>query len=325
MHPDWIKFLRYDPFPILLNSGDLAVQHLTRNDLLDERLDTPGILWVLPEVEKIINKQKSSGCWVYPQRGKSAHPTENYDLLQTYRTMGILIEMYGMDKSHPAIARGAEYLLNHQTEEGDIRGIFGSQYAPHYTAGMLELLIKAGFGQDSRIKVSFDWYENTRQDDGGWAWPLRTTKVSYQEAIEMPIPVKSDPVQPFSHALTGFVIRAYAAHPEFRKSPLAIKAGKLLKSRFFKPDKYPDRRAAEYWFKFQYPFWWGNLLTVLDSLSRMEFPPEDPQISQGLEWFQDNQLEDGSWPTGYGHGPKSDMDKIWVSLVVCRILKRFSL
>jgi len=175
MHPDWIKSLQYDPFQILLNSGDFAVKHFTHNDLLDENLDTPGILWVLPEVEKIITKQESSGCWVYPRRGKSAHPNENYHILQTYRTMGILIEIYGMDKSHPAIARGAEYLLHHQTGEGDIRGIFGSQYAPHYTAGILELLIKAGFGQDSRINKCFDWYKNTRQDDGGWAWPLRTT------------------------------------------------------------------------------------------------------------------------------------------------------
>ena len=325
MPPIWTRSLKYDPLPILQNSGDLAVEHFTRNDLLDEKLDTPGVLWVLPEVEKTINKQMSSGCWVYPKRGKSAHPSENYDLLQTYRTMGILIEMYGMDKSHPAIAQGAEYLLNHQAEEGDIRGIFGSQYAPHYTSGMLELLIKAGFDHDPRVKKCFDWYEKTRQEDGGWAWPLRTAKVSYQEAIEMPVPVKSDPAKPFSHALTGFVIRAYAAHPEFRKSPLAIQAGKLLKSRFFKPDKYTDRRAVNYWFKYQYPFWWGNLLTALDSLSRMEFSPEDPEIRQGLDWFQENQLENGSWPTGYGHGSKTDLNQIWISLAVCRILKRFRL
>ena len=324
MSSDWIKPLRINPLPGLLNSCDPTVRYFTHADLLDEGLDDPVILWDLPEVEKIISKQHPSGCWSYPSRGKSAHPSENYDLLQTYRTMGILIEMYGMDKTHPAISQGANYFFTHQTEEGDIRGIFGSQYAPHYTAGILELLIKVGYDQDSRIKRCFNWYEETRQEDGGWAWPLRTSKVNYQDAIEMSTPVKTDSTQPFSHALTGFVIRAFAAHQEFRKSPIAIQAGMLLKGRFFKPDKYTDRRAAEYWFKFQYPFWWGNLLTALDSLSRMEFLKEDTEISKGLNWFQENQLDSGYWPTGYGRGEKADINQVWVSLAVCRTLKRFS-
>ena len=279
----------------------------------------------LQRVEKIISKQHPSGCWVYPSRGKCAHPSENYDLLQTYRTMGILIEMYGMDKTHPAISKGAEYFLTHQAEEGDIRGIFGSQYAPHYTAGILELLIKAGFDQDSRIKKCFNWYEKNQQEDGGWAWPLRTTNVNYQDAIEMPAPVKTDTTQPFSHALTGFVIRAYAAHPEYRMSTIAIQTGTLLKGRFFKPDKYPDRRAADYWYKFQYPFWWGNLLTALDSLSRMEFSKADYEISQGLIWFQENQRPNGFWQTGYGQGKKADINQVWISLAVCRTLMQFDL
>ena len=318
-----LDLLQETTIPALIEFGDPALEFFTKRDLAGEPSAGLSDLWELPDVRKILEKQSSDGSWPYPKRAKTAHPTENYHILQTYRTLGYLIEMYGLDISHPAIDRAAEFLLEQQSEEGDIRGIFGSQYAPHYTAGILELLIKAGAGNDPRIERSFQWYENTRQDDGGWAWPLRTTKVKYQDAIELDNPVQSDCSKPFSHALTGFVIRAYAAHPEYRKKPTAAKAGELLKGRFFKQDKYTDRKAAKYWFMYQYPFWWGSLLTVLDSLSRIGFSAEDPDIQRGLAWFHDNRLESGFWPTGYGKGNKADLNQAWVALAVGRMLLRF--
>ena len=319
----WLKDLNRSPIEALLDFDDPALDYFTRRDLLGEDAGEIRDLWERPELEKLIDLQQADGSWAYPKRGKGAHPTENYHILQTFRTLGILVEMYGIDRSHPAISRAADYLLAQQSEEGDIRGIFGSQYAPHYTAGIIELIIKAGYDQDPRIKKAFQWYEASRQEDGGWAWPLRTTGISYQDAIELNQPVRSDLAQPFSHALTGFVIRAYAAHPVYRTSNTARKAGELLKSRFFKPDKYSDRRNAEYWLKFQFPFWWGSLLTAMDSLSFLSFSVEDPDIRKGLEWFQANQMSTGFWPTGYGKGTKTDVNQAWVALAVCRMMKRF--
>ena len=219
-----LDLLKERTIPALLEFGDPALEFFTNRDLANEPSGRLSDVWELPDVKKILAKQSSAGSWPYPKRATTAHPTENYHILQTYRTLGYLIEMYGLDRSHPAIHRGAEFLLEQQSEEGDIRGIFGSQYAPHYTAGILELLIKAGVGNDPRIERGFQWFESTLQDDGGWAWPLRTTKVKYQDAIELDNPVQSDYTKPFSHALTGFVIRAYAAHPQYRKTPTAVKA-----------------------------------------------------------------------------------------------------
>jgi hypothetical protein len=319
----WMKSLKYNPLQPLLKFNDPALGYFTRRDLLDEHPGPADQFLENPQVIKLQAKQLPDGSWSYPAR-KNAHPSENYHLLETFRKLGILIETYGLDRGQEAVARGAEYLLAHQSPEGDIRGIFGSQYGPHYTAGMLELLIKAGYGDDPRVHKIFKWYQITRQTDGAWAWPLRTTGMNYQNAIKMDYPVGSDFSKPFSHALTMFVLRAYAAHPEYRKSPLAWKAGELLKSRFFQPDRYSDRKAVDYWFKFQHPFWWGNLLTALDSLSLLGFVAEDPEISRGLEWFLVNQLETGLWPTGYRKGDQADANQAWVGLAVCRVLKRFS-
>lgn len=307
----------------LLDFKDPALDYFTKRDLLGEDPGDKTYLWDLPEVKKVFERQQADGGWPYPKRGKNAYTAENYHILQTYRTIGFLIEMYGLDGSHENIARAAEYLLAQQSDEGDIRGIFGSQYAPHYTAGILELLIKAGYENDPRIQKTFQWFECTRQEDGGWAWPLRTTRSAYPDAIELDYPIRSDYTKPFSHALTGFVIRAYSAHPDYRKSPTALQAGNLLKGRFFKPDKYTDRKAANYWFKYQYPFWWGNLLTIMDSLSLIGFSLDDLNVQQGLDWFRENQQENGLWPTGYGKGTEADLNQAWVALAVGRMFLRF--
>jgi hypothetical protein len=119
------------------------------------------------------------------------------------------------------------------------------------------------------------------------------------------------------------VLRAFAAHPRRRRSEEARVAGERLKSRLFKPDKYNDRKAVHYWLKFQYPFWWSNLLTALDSLSLIGFPPEDADVRQGLDWFVSNQEDDTMWPTGYGKGRKAESARLWVGLAICRVLKRF--
>ena len=323
MAQNWKENLKQDPIPALLGIGSPILSCFTRRDLLDEDPGAPDQIWEDDKLQKILRNQNPDGSWSYPSR-KKPNPNENYQLLETYRNLGYLVELYLMDQTQPAVNKAAEYILSHQTEEGDIRGIFGSQYAPHYTAGMVELMVKAGIDQDPRILRVFQWYENTRQVDGGWAWPLRTSKVKYEDAIKKDAPVLSDYSKPFSHALTGFVIRPFAAHNEYRNSQIAQQAGMLLKSRFFLPDKYVDRKSAEYWFKFQFPFWWGNLLTVLDSLSMLGFSSADPDITRGLNWLTDNQSANGFWPTGYGKGDRADQHQAWVSLAICRVLKRFS-
>jgi hypothetical protein len=322
---DWRHRLRVDPLPKLLSSEDEALVFFVRRDLLEEDPGSIERLWELPETEKILAKQQPDGSWAYPSSRKGGHENENYNLLETYRQLRFLIEQFGMDIGHPLVSAATDYVLSHQSSEGDIRGIFGSQYAPHYTAGLLELLVKAGCTDDPRIAKCFFWLHETRQEDGGWAWPLRTAKVSYQDAIVLKEPVQCDKSKPFAHALTGFVLRAYAAHPEYRKSNEAWKAGELMKSRFFKPDKYSDRKAVDYWTKFQFPFWWANLLTAMDSLSTIGFSKEDEDIRKGLEWFVQNQAEEGLWPTGYGKGKKAQAMDGWVALAICRMLKRFDI
>ena len=298
--------------------------YFVRRDVLGETVEPVETLWNLPEVNRLISKQKANGSWPYP--GKSYDPVTNtnYDLLETYRTLRLLVEMYGYKRDHPALAKTAEYLFSCQTEEGDIRGILGNQYMPYYHGAMLELLIKAGYADDPRTEKGLQWLLAMRQEDGGWVIPAQLVPAKQKTGqLWHGSPVQLDRKRPHAHLATGMVLRAFAAHPDYRRRPEVIAAGKCLTTRFFMADKYNDRKAPSYWLKFQFPFWWPNLLTSLDTLFWLGFDRQDRDLARGLDWFVEYQSSDGLWETGFGSGSRAEGMCRWVGLAVCRVLKRF--
>jgi hypothetical protein len=232
--------------------------------------------------------------------------------------------MYGFTRHHPGLQKAAEYVFGCQTAEGDIRGILGNQYMPYYHGAILELLIKAGYHNDLRVLVGLDWLMAMRQEDGGWIVPIQAVPSKKRTAeFWSAAPIPPDRSRPHAHLATGMVLRAFAAHPDYRRRTEVLTAGVRLKSRFFQADKYSDRKALSYWLKFQFPFWWSNLLTALDSLSRLGFERENTDVHRGLDWFVSHQEEEGLWPTGYGSGRRAEANRRWVGLAICRMLKQF--
>lgn len=324
--PDkWINVLPNNPLPALLVWQDPALTYFVRRDLLGDAVEPVNALWELPEAKRLVSKQQANGSWPYP--GKSYDPVSNtnYDLLETYRTLRLLVELYGFKREHPALAKTAEYIFSCQTEEGDIRGILGNQYMPYYHGAILELLNKAGYTDDPRTEKGLHWLLSMRQEDGGWIIPAQLVPAKQKTSQLWHGPsVLPDRSRPHSHIATGMVLRAFAAHPNYRRRPEAITAGECLKERLFQADKYNDRKAASYWLKFQFPFWWPSLVTALDTLSCLGFDRWDKDIARGLGWFVENQLADGLWATGYGSGRKAEGMRRWVGLAICRVLKYYS-
>ncbi len=325
----WVESLRFDPLPLLLNSNNEVIKHFVRQDLLDEKSAIVETLWKLPNAQKIISKQLSNGSWAYNGGKPHVRSRENYNQLETFRVLGQLVELYGFTKEHPAVRNAADYLFGFQSEAGDFRGIYANQYSPNYTAAIMELLVKAGYANDDRIDKGFSWIISIRQDDGGWAIPIRTvgdknmSSSTVTQALANPVPIEPDKTKPFSHCITGVVLRAFAAHPKYRSSREAELAGELLESRFFKADKYPDRKAASFWIGFTYPFWFTDLLSTLDSLSLIGFGSEDTEIQTALNWFRERQSENGLWKLNLLRN-KSIMDMpLWIAFAICRVFKRF--
>lgn len=320
----WSNLRGRDPIPVLLATGDEALSYFVRRDLLEEDPGPASVLWELPEARRLLRKQQANGSWRYPGGNPNSTPGCNYAVLETFRSLGFLVEMFDLDRRHPALQAAAAYLFACQTPEGDIRGILGNQYMPYYHAAIMELLIKAGYAADPRVVSGLEWLLAMRQADGGWIVPLQAVPARQRTRDLWSGPaIPPDRARPFSHLATGMVLRAFAAHPTYRSHPDALAAAALLKGRFFLADKYNDRRDPAYWLKFQYPFWWANLLTSLDTLGRMAFTADDADVRRGLEWFAANQAPDGLWEHGYGAGKKAQPARLWVGLAVCRVFRRF--
>ena len=283
---------------------------------------TVETLWKLPPAAKILKRQQEDGSWKYPGGNLNIRSRANYNQLETYRIIGELVEEYGFNTNHSAVRKAAEFLFGFQTDEGDFRGIYGTQYTPNYTAGIMELLIKAGYENDPRIEKGFRWLLAKRQDDGGWAIPIRTRNLKLNVISMEAETVQPDASKPFSHLATGVVLRAFAAHKTYRRSNEAKAAGRLLTSRFFRNDSYPDRGTPDFWTKFSYPFWFTDLLSSLDSLSFLGFTLEDPEVKTATEWFVQKQQKNGLWNLYLLKGAKEKDLDLWMCLTICRVVKR---
>jgi hypothetical protein len=308
---------------VLFESNTAAVRFFTRRDLLDETVGPIEELWQAPVVTRLVRRQLPNGAWKYPNPRRELRAADNYNLLETYRTLGELVEKYGLHKGHPAIRRASRYVLAHQSVEGDIRGVYGNQYSPNYTAGFLELLTKAGFVSDPGVRRGFQWLLSIRQHDGGWAIPLRTAGKNFRPPTLRAATIEPVAAKRSSHLVTGVVLRGLAAHPEHRNSPAARAAGALLASRLFKPDVYPDRRSTEFWTHFTYPFWFTDLLSALDSLSFVGFSKNEPSIQRALRWLVKHQDRSGLWKLWMTRGGGEPDRYAWLTLAICRVFKRF--
>jgi len=328
---NWRTQLKFDPLQPLLRSGNIAIQHFVRQDLLGEDSDPIDPLWNLPEVRRILGRQLANGSW--PRAGKLKHSAINYNLIETWRQFRFLVQQFGFTRKHPGTERSAEYLFSCQTKQGDIRGMLANQYATYYTGAIMALLIQAGYENDPRILRGFEWLLGIRQSDNAWSVPIIThhfdRATMYRLTSEYAEPVEPDRSKPFSHNATGMVIRAFAAHPTYRRAEAAVIAAQLLKSRFFQQDSYTSYRSADYWTRFQYPFWWNNLVAALDSVTLIGASMDDEQIERAVLWLRNHQLGNGLWDTSYSsrQAPRQDTDKkkemrLWVSLAVCRVLRR---
>ena len=318
----WYEGFRINPLDPLLSAKNPALSYFVSLDLLADAIPPIESLWELPEPARLLKKQNNNGSWTYPGKTSDVELGTNHDLLQTFRNLRYLVEKYGFTIQHSSICKAAEHILSLQNKEGDIRGILGNQYMPYYMGAILELLIKAGLHKDARVEKAMHWLLDMRQEDGGWIIPLQMYKITYLYEVSRDAPILPDRSKPFAHLTTGMVLRAFAAHPAFCQKVEVRKAGELLKSRFFQQDAYTGHKSKEYWYKFSYPFWWTDLLSAMDTLSKLGFTKEDKYISRGLNWFIDNQNEQGLWKAYY----ESKVDpeaNLWVTLAVCRVFKRF--
>jgi len=301
----------------LMNTGNEALIVFTKRNLLREVVNIEE-LWTLPGVKRMLKNQQSNGSWIYPNKNATLRSPTNYNQYQTHKTIAELVEFYGLNKRHEAIRKAADYLFSFQTEEGEFRGIYGSQYSPNYCASITEFLIKAGYS-DTRIEKSLSWLLAMRQDDGGWAIPLRTRNRELQ-ALNEKETIEPDRTKPFSHLVTGIVLRPFSLMPAYKGK--VKEAGMLLADRVFTRDKYSDRGGVEYWTKFTFPYHWTDILSTIDTLTLLGIN-NHPKINEITKWFDAHKQDNGIYEVSVMAGAKYKDVKCWITLQYLNVLNRF--
>ena len=313
----------------LLARGNLPILYWLKKDILEVPVDREfKNLQKFASRIRILKRQKPNGGWC--KRKYEGHPRweKSYYIVDTLKNM-FKLHNFGCTLKDEGIKKAIKFVLSTQSRAGDFRGAYLNEYAPTYHALSLEILCLFGHDKDEKIQKGFRWIINNRQADGGWVIPYRTidkeqlkNRYNYEAQLKLE-PIKPDKSRPFSHLVTGMVLRALAASPTWSKSKEARKAGELLLSRFFKADKYNDRWLPSFWEELIYPFWATDILSSLDSLSKIGVPVENENLQKGLNWMLKKQNKQGYWEAG--NQKSSIEDHLWVTFAVLRVLKRFGL
>ena len=80
-------------------------------------------------------ESQEDGSWRYPAWKTKLNEPENYNLLETYRQLGFLVEKYGFTNGHEVIKKAAEY--SHRIGAAPHTGINASGESPSFLQNLL--------------------------------------------------------------------------------------------------------------------------------------------------------------------------------------------
>lgn len=313
----------------LLARGSLPVLYWLKKDILEVPVDREvKNLRKFATRVRILETQKTDGSWWDKRSDTPVQWEKTLYRVDTLRNLYRLYD-YGCSIKEEGVQKAFDFLFSLQAKEGDFRGTVLNEHTPTFHALTLEILCRYGLDKDRRVQKGFRWLMENRQKDGGWGLFSRpaagnpSKESSSGRANPRGVPFKPPRTQPFSHHVTGMVIRALAESPTWRKSHEARRAGEMVLSCFFQNEVCGDRTIPSDWEKICYPFWNTDILSSLDSLSKIGFSPDDQMIQKGLEWLASRQNGLGFWESG--HKKASFEDHLWVTLAVLRVFRRFGL
>lgn len=324
-----MKFNTGKSVEFLLARGSLPILFWLKKDILDVPVDREAKnLRKFAARVRILESQKSDGSW-WDKRSDT--PVDWERTLYRMDTLRNLYRLYdfGCSLKDEGIQRAMNFLFCLQSKEGDFRGTVLNEHTPTFHALVLEILCRYGLDRDRRVQKGFHWILANRQKDGGWALfsPCHSADkpglFSRPRRLLRGQPFKPPKSQPFSHHVTGMMLRAFAESSTWRDSREARQAGEILMGCFFQDEVYKGRTYPSDWEKICYPFWNTDILGSLDALSKIGFSVEEQMIQRGLNWLIKRQNSHGFWECG---NKKATLeDHLWVTLTALRVLKRFGL
>jgi hypothetical protein len=334
----WLRMLRGDPLPWLLEEDTPAVRHLALRWLLDKPEEAPAVLQAraaamrADPIAAILAAQAPQGYWVKPGPGYT--PKYRGTVWQL-----TFLDQLGADGTDPRVRSACEYVLSHtQTSTGGF-GAWGGGARPdappppslviHCLNGnVLRALIGFGWLEDERVRRAIDWQASAITGEDFTSYYLSgTSGPGFRCGSNEHLPCAWGAIKGLL-ALARIPAQQRAPHVE-----RAIQQGaEFLLSVDPATAAYPagwgNEKPSPIWFKLGFPLGYvADVLQNLTVLCQLGFA-KDPRLASAVEWLLSQQNSSGRWRNQLTSNGKTWVDlepqgqpSKWVTLRACAVLK----
>jgi len=322
----WIRALKGDPLPWLLETDTPAVRHLALRWLLDEPADAPRVRRAraaamrTDPIAATLAAQHEDGHWVRPGAGYGPKYTGTVWSL-------MFLDQLGADGRDRRIRRACAYVLEHtQAPSGGFGWNGTNSNVVHCLHGnLLSALIGFGWLTDERVTAAVEWQARAITGEGIGTWyASATTGPGFECRINGRLPCAWGAIK---------ALRGLARIPPRRRTRLVRRAIDQGVEFLFSCDpataEYPtDSRVSPNWFKLGFPS--GYVADVLQDLEVLVDlgHSKDPRLANAIELVLSKQDDQGRWRNDLGYRQKtwvpfepSPSRSKWVTLRACRVLR----
>jgi len=295
----WAPLLLADPSPVLRLRVLRDLLHRPADDA--EVRELTGLSASDPLLARLLADQQPDGSW---RRGLQDDTSASTPVLATALAL-MRLGYLGLDSSHGAVQRGAEYLFSQQRADGawalgDTReegaGKEGYAMMPVQTALPLRGLSACGYASDPRAERAYAWLLGQRLEDGAWPTGIAASGVNGYVAGYRKMPHSRWGCR----ANTTAALVCLALHPERRRGAEARRALDLLLGRETR-EEYPlgfevarmiGAEPSHGFLTFYARF---DLALLLDLCARVGVSREDERAAELVDFVRGLQGPYGLW------------------------------
>lgn len=306
--PAWLKMLKRDPLPLLVEDAPLPVKYFSVERFLPEE---HALLESLrqelqnyrPRV-KLLNSQQADGLWQLHQNYPVEEQQKAMLFLLQLKNMGQLLS-YGCSRDIPAIQRGIIALLKNQKPDGKFSLLL------HHQGLALWILVSYGLAGNPFVEKGFRWLIKRQRQDGGWLSPTMLPEGESFKTARSGI------------WTTMIICQALSIHSRLRKSEVAQRAASFLLDNYLRPNHttlFPEPDAWNYLYMdfTDNGMFRGGTLRFVEALLPIKETHTHPNFKKAIKWLIEQQLPSGLFPAIAGRSQQGDYG---VTLRVLTVLK----
>lgn len=333
MTDNYLKVLKADPRPWLLEEDNPSVRYIALTELTGKSLKNPSVKKARRDIMKtgpvptILFKQADGGYW---------DTAEDFYVRAKYRGTVwqlLILAKLAADTDDLQVKQAGEFILEWSQDResggfayrGNGKGGLHTAVLPCLTGNMLYSLIRLGFFDDQRVQLGLKWIEKYfRADDGEnkppAIWPYDRFEQCWGSHT--------------CHMGLVKILKAISEIPEERRTPAlrqvaATGAEHLLKHHLYKKSHDLSSVAKPAWIEFGFPLMWNtDALEMLGILTKLGY--RDQRMHDAVELVISKQDAQGCWKleTTYNGRFQVNIERKgkpskWITLNALRVLKGF--